>query len=259
MTLKKIIFNAKLASGLVMTMALALGGCASTNKDDPWQGWNHGTQAFNDGLDKHVIKPLAKGYQWITPQIVEESVGNAFYNIDDIGVMLNDFLQLKVQQGGMDLARIIVNSTIGLGGLFDVGQAMGLPKHQEDFGQTLAVWGVPSGPYLVLPLYGPSSPRDTLGLIGDTLFNPLTYVSFGTNEATYSTMGAAFVRLIDRRAQMLSTGNMVDEATDDNRYDFIKNAYKQHRDYLISDGKSEQEDSLDKEFDSLDLGDKPAK
>jgi phospholipid-binding lipoprotein MlaA len=146
---------------------------------------------------------------------------------------------------------------MGMGGLFDVGAAMNLPKHQEDFGQTLAVWGVPSGPYLVLPIYGPNSPRDTLGLIGDAMFNPLTYVSiFGNSDATYSTMGARFVEVIDKRAQLLSTEKVVNEASGQDRYEFMKNAYQQRRDYLIKDGNTDASD-LDKELDSLD-SDKPA-
>jgi len=256
MNLQKSVFNPRLLGGLLM--ATLLSACASnSNSNDPWQDWNHGVQAFNDTLDKNVVKPLAQGYQWITPDVVDQSITNAFSNVNDVGVIINDFLQLKWRQGSMDVGRLVVNSTMGMGGLFDVGAAMNLPKHQEDFGQTLAVWGVPSGPYLVLPIYGPNSPRDTLGLIGDAMFNPLTYVSiFGNSDATYSTMGARFVEVIDKRAQLLSTEKVVNEASGQDRYEFMKNAYQQRRDYLIKDGNTDASD-LDKELDSLD-SDKPA-
>ncbi len=256
MNRQKSVFRPKLAGSLVV--ALALTACASGG-DDPWHTWNHGAQAFNDGLDKHIVKPLAQGYQWITPDVVEQSVNNGFSNVNDIGVIINDFLQLKWRQGSMDVGRLVVNSTMGLGGLFDVGTIMNLPKHKEDFGQTLAVWGVPSGPYLVLPIYGPNSPRDTLGLVGDALFNPLTYISiFGTDEASYSTMGSRFAEVVDKRAQLLSTEKVVNEAAGADRYEFLKNSYKQHRDYLIHDGKTEDSD-LDTELDSLDADEKNAK
>ncbi|MDD5126031.1 VacJ family lipoprotein, partial [Methylovulum sp.] len=163
-----------------MVVTIALSGCASTG-NDPWQGWNHGAQSFNDSIDRNVLKPLAQGYQWVTPKFVDDSVTNVFSNMNDIGVTINDLLQFKLLQSGMDFSRFLVNTTIGMGGLLDAGEMMGLHKHIEDFGQTLAVWGVPSGPYLVLPFYGPSSPRETLGLVGDAFLNPLTYLSiFGT-------------------------------------------------------------------------------
>ena len=245
----------RLLSSLIV--GISLSGCAVTG-DDPWQGWNHGAQTFNDTLDKNIIKPVAQGYQWITPDIVDESITNTFSNVNDIGVMINEFLQFKWEQGGMDLARLVVNSTIGMGGLFDVGQMMDLPKHQEDFGQTLAVWGVPAGPYLVLPIYGASSPRDTLGIIGDAAMNPLTYISiFGNSDAYASTMGATAVNLIDKRADLMTTEKVVNEASGENRYEFVKNAYQQRRQYLIDDGKTKESD-LDNDLDNLDKEDKPA-
>lgn len=228
-----------LMTSLITT--IALGGCASTetsvpDQNDPWAGWNRGTQTFNDNLDKAILKPLAKGYQWITPEFVDEGVTNFFSNINDIGVTVNDLLQFKLTQSGMDASRFLINTTAGVGGFVDVAGMIDLPKHKEDFGQTLGYWGVPSGSYLVLPFFGPSSPRDTAGLVGDALFNPLTYVSvFGGAAATAATAGSRVVDVTDKRANLMTTEKIVDEGSVD-RYDFIKNSYEQNRDYLIHDG-----------------------
>ncbi|CAG1022504.1 partial Intermembrane phospholipid transport system lipoprotein MlaA, partial [Patescibacteria group bacterium] len=164
---------------LSVAISLALSGCATTgsDSDDVFQGWNRGTQDFNDDVDKMVLKPVAKGYDAIMPEPIDEGVTNFFSNINDIGVTINDVLQFKMLQAGMDLSRFIINSSVGLGGMIDVASMVDLPKHNEDFGQTLGYWGIPSGPYLVLPFVGPSSPRDLVGLIGDAALNPLTYVS----------------------------------------------------------------------------------
>ena len=228
-----------LLSSLVISITLA--GCASTAKtvpdqNDPFAGWNRGTQTFNDNLDKAILKPVAKGYQWITPEFVSEGVTNFFSNINDIGVTINGLLQFKLAQSGMDASRFLINTTAGIGGFIDVAKMIDLPKHKEDFGQTLGVWGVPSGSYLVLPFFGSSSPRDAVGLVGDALFNPLTYVSvFGGAAANAATMGSRVVDVTDRRANLMTTEKIVDEGSVD-RYDFIKNSYEQNRDYLIHDG-----------------------
>lgn len=241
-------FNARL---ILSSLAISsmLGGCASTavqpNPTDPWQGWNRGTQSFNDTIDNAVLKPVAKGYQWITPKPVDDGITNMFSNFNDIGVTLNDLLQFKLLQGSKDLTRFLVNSTVGVAGIFDVAKLIDLPKHNEDFGQTLGYWGVPSGNYLVLPFFGPSSPREAAGLLGDALMNPLTYISFGGSAAAAATAGARAVDVTDTRADLLSSEKIVDEASVD-RYDFIKNAYQQRREYLVKDGNPEIEDD---EFD----------
>ncbi len=242
--------------------SIALGGCASTattapDPNDPWAGWNRGTQTFNDNLDKAILKPLAKGYQWITPEFVDEGVTNFFSNINDIGVTVNDLLQFKLLQSGMDASRFLINTTAGVGGFVDVAGMIDLPKHKEDFGQTLGYWGVPSGSYLVLPFFGPSSPRDTAGLVGDALFNPLTYVSvFGGAAATAATAGSRVVDVTDKRANLMTTEKIVDEGSVD-RYDFIKNSYEQNRDYLIHDGNlpdAADPDLLDESSELNDTG-----
>jgi phospholipid-binding lipoprotein MlaA len=235
----------QMLSALILSGTLsACSTPATQDKSDPWQGWNRDIYGFNQGFDKAILKPLAKGYQTITPTPVDEGITNIFSNINDIGVTINDFLQLKLLQGGMDASRFLVNTTVGLVGVFDVAKMINLPKHDEDFGQTLGVWGVPSGNYFVLPFVGASSPRDTVGLIGDALFNPLTYVSFfGGVAANAASAAASVVDVTDTRSDLMSSEKIVDEASVD-RYDFIKNAYQQRREFLIYDG-NPPEDSTD--------------
>ncbi|MSP28781.1 MAG: VacJ family lipoprotein [Methylococcales bacterium] len=232
-----------------LAISIALSGCATTDPKDTFQGWNQGTQSFNDTIDKAVFKPVAKGYMAVTPDFVDEGVTNFFSNLGDIGVTVNDLLQFKLLQSGMDLSRFVINTTAGVAGFFDVAKLVDLPKHNEDFGQTLGVWGVPAGPYLVLPLIGPSSPRDTVGLVGDALLNPLTYVSaFGGVAGAAASAGGRAVDITDTRAGLMTTEKVINEGAVD-RYDFIKNAYQQHREYLVNDGNSSSND--------IDLEDNP--
>lgn len=249
------IFTARL-----LAFSLSLAGCSTSQvkpaPDDPWENWNRGAQTFNDKLDKNILKPIAKGYQAITPKPVDEGITNFFSNINDIGVLINDFLQLKLLQGTKDLSRFLVNSTVGVAGFVDVAKHIDLPKHNEDFGQTLGFWGVPSGNYLVLPFFGSSSPREAAGLLGDALMNPLTYISFGGSAAVLgATSGAKVIEITDTRADLLSSEKIIDEAAFD-RYDFIKNAYRQQRHYLVHDGNPPLTD--EDEFDLDDNGDIPA-
>ncbi|BBL71798.1 MlaA family lipoprotein [Methylogaea oryzae] len=239
-------------------MAAAIAGCAPAITEshvaeaqqhdprDPYEGWNRGVQSFNDSLDDHVMKPIANGYQWIMPGFADKGVTNFFSNMNDITVTLNDLLQAKFLQGGMDAGRFLVNTTVGVAGLVDVASMIDLPKHEEDFDQTLGTWGVPTGPYIVLPLLGPNSPRGFGGLIGDTVANPSTYVGAGIGSALYA------LRLGDSRADLLSATKIVDEAALD-RYEFIRNAYFQQRNYLVHDGNPPRqagfEDELDKEME----------
>lgn len=211
---------------------IAVSGCATTSNDprDPIEGWNRGVQVFNDKLDKYALKPVAQGYQWITPSFVDTGVTNFFSNIQDIAVTINDLLQFKLKQGGSDAARFLINSTVGLAGFFDVASYWNLEKHNEDFGQTLGVWGIPPGPYLVLPFIGPSSPRGTVGLIGDTLMNPVTYI-----DETAIRLGLFGLNTIDTRADFLTASKIAEEAALD-RYEFLRNSYIQRREFLVTDG-----------------------
>ncbi len=243
------------ARSLIINLLLltVLGGCASSpkNPDDPWEDWNRGTQKFNDEFDEFILKPMAKGYLDITPEAVDTGVTNFFNNIDDIGVTINDLLQFKFIQAGMDMSRFLVNTTIGIAGVMDVATRIDLPKHNEDFGQTLGVWGIPSGPYLVLPFFGPSSPRGTVGLLGDVLADPLTYTLFAGFAVSAASSAAEIVDITDTRAGLMTTSKIVNEAAI-NRYDFIKDSYQQHREYLINDGNLSEDDDLldlDMEFE----------
>jgi len=215
-----------------LVLLSALVGCATTAKDpkDPFEGWNRGVQTFNDKLDDYAMKPIAKGYQWITPSFVNRGVTNFFSNINDIGVTLNDLMQFKIAQTGQDGSRFLVNTIAGVAGFVDVAEMIDLPRHNEDFDQTMGVWGVPSGPYLVLPFFGPSSPRGVGGLIGDAAMNPISYLDSGI-----ITGGLFAVNAVDLRADNLSTERIATEAAVD-RYAFFKSAYFQQREYLIHDG-----------------------
>ncbi len=221
-----------------------LAGCATTsnNVSDPLEGWNRGVQSFNDDFDKYAMKPVAKGYNWIMPDFADQGVSNFFSNLNDIGVTINDLLQFKLEQTGMDGSRFLVNSIAGIGGFIDVASLIDLPKHHEDFDQTLGVWGIPAGPYLVLPLLGPSSPRGVSGLVGDAALNPATYVGFGVFPGlenaveTGISSGMYVLNAIDKRADNLATEKVVSEAASVDRYEFIKNAYFQRRNFLVNDG-----------------------
>lgn len=240
---------------LTFITVLLLGGCAGTpkNPDDPFEGWNRGAQKFNDHLDDYIMKPLAKGYRWITPSFVDRGITNFFNNLGDIGVSLNDLLQFKLAQGGMDTGRFLLNTTAGVGGFIDVAAMLDMPKHEEDFDQTLGVWGLPSGPYIVLPFIGPSSPRGMAGLAGDAMMSPLTY-AFLPSEAIYSAIstGLTVTRAIDARADVLEGEKVASEAALD-RYDYFKNAYLQRREFLLHDGNVPERDleyeEMEKEFE----------
>lgn len=239
---------------LVAGLLALANGCATVHTvdpKDPWQSWNRSVQSFNDGVDDYVMKPVAKGYRWVTPDFVDQGVTNFFSNIDDIGVCANDALQGKFAQSGADGARFLVNTTAGVAGLVDVGSMIGLAKHNEDFDQTLGYWGVPTGPYLVLPFFGPSSPRGVFGLVGDAAMNPFTYAGIYINPSWVGaavSIGPGALKVIDARADLLGLEKVATEAALD-RYEFFKNAYLSRRNYLIHDGNVPEDDVL--KFDEL--------
>jgi phospholipid-binding lipoprotein MlaA len=248
--------TAVLIASLLMGSCL-LGGCANSsakNRVDPWQGWNRKTQKFNDDVDAAILKPLARGYQKIAPVAVDEGVTNFFNNINDINVFINDFLQLKFKQGGMDGSRFVLNTTFGMAGMFDIASTVDFPKHNEDFGQTLGFWGIPSGPYWVIPLFGASSPRDAVGLVGDALLDPLTYISlFGGVYTNVAILGSEVVDVTDRRAGLMATEKIINEGAVD-RYEFIKSTYQQRREYLIHDGHPLDENSFEEDSNDVSAG-----
>lgn len=236
---------------LLFSIALAITGCASTepvssgdfsnartvNPVDPYEGFNRAMYGFNMGLDKYLLKPIADGYRFITPDFMQTGVTNFFNNLKGINVVLNDLLQGKFKQGASDTGRFLTNSTIGVLGLFDVASDLGLEANIEDFGQTLAVWGVAQGPYLVLPILGPTTLRDSGGIIVDKAANPGTYVP-----------GTGVLEGINDRANAEGALNFIDEAALD-PYVFTRESFLQYRNNLINDGKVET-DSLDLDVDA---------
>ncbi len=211
---------------------LLLGGCASTgNPRDPLEPINRGIYTFNDGVDHLLIKPAAEFYRFAVPQFMRAGVNNFFSNINDVIVALNSLLQGKVTQAGSDVARLIVNTTVGVLGLFDAATEIGLEKHNEDFGQTLGYWGIGDGPYLVLPLIGPSSARDAVGWVGDFYAWPITYL-----EPDRDRKFLIAVRFVTARADLLEASRILETAALD-PYEFVRDAYLQRRRNLVYDGK----------------------
>lgn len=201
---------------------------------DPLERFNRAMYAFNDKLDGYVLKPVAKGYRAVTPLPLRQGVSNFFGNLREPMVMINDALQGKFKAAASDLGRFLTNSTLGVLGIFDVATRLGLEKRNEDFGQTLAVWGVSEGPYLVLPLFGPSSLRDGVGLAGDYLAYPPAYM-----EETSTASKLFAVDIIDARTRYLDAGDILEQATGAaDPYIFVREAYRQRRQNLARDGEA---------------------
>ena len=228
--------------GLLVVGVLCLTGCATgpqTNPADPLEPLNRSVFRFNDTLDENVLKPVATGYRDYTPSLVQTGVRNVFNNFSDVSAVLNNGLQLKGRQAASSLMRVVVNTTVGVYGLFDVATAIKLERYPEDFGQTLGYWGVRSGPYLVLPLLGPSTVRDTAGLPVDWQVDPV-------NNERIAHFGpeTQILRIVDKRASYLAAGNMLNEASID-KYAFLRDAYLQRRRSQIFDGNPPDEDLPD--------------
>ncbi len=230
-------------SWLIAILTLCfLAGCAGKKPltEDPWQNWNQKAQVFNDQFDQNVLTLMAKGYLWLVPAPFNHRVSDFFSNINDISVAINQLLQLKPMDSGKSLGRFIINSTLGFAGMMDVAMTMGLAKQQEDFAQTLAVWGLSSGPYLVLPFLGPGSPRAIAGKMGDIVLDPLNYILFLGVPGLVSGSVADVIDVTDRRANLMRTEKIFNEASF-HRYEFIKNTYLQNRNFLINDGSVAEE------------------
>ena len=223
----------KVALVLLLGAALALGGCATgegRDPRDPLEPLNRVTYKFNDMLDRAVIKPLAQGYQFIMPEPADQGVTNFFNNLADIRSALNNLLQAKIGRAFSDVGRVAINTTVGILGLIDVASNMNLPRYGEDFGQTLGVWGFGSGPYIVLPLLGPSTGRDSVGLVVDWYTDPITHIS--DDEWRWALRG---LDLVDTRAGLLSASRVLEEAALD-PYAFVRDAFLQRRQSLVYDG-----------------------
>ncbi len=253
----RILFQEKSFSSLFsivfIMLILFLSGCANNktletdaesveiSEIDPYEGFNRKMFVFNDVLDTYVGDPISDAYLWITPQFVQTGVSNFFSNLNGINVFINAFMQGKGKQGAEDTGRFLINSTFGMFGLFDVATDIGLEKHEEDFAQTLAVWGVPQGPYLVLPVLGPLTTRGIPGGIFDAVANPATYVGMPIQFLQ-------ILQVVNTRANVDDELNFIDEAALDT-YLFTRESFLQYRKNLIADGKLDDADDL------LDLDD----
>ncbi|MBT8583245.1 VacJ family lipoprotein [Polynucleobacter paneuropaeus] len=234
-------FKRLVVFGLVVSMV----GCASIpagvppSPDDPWEPFNRSVFEFNEGLDKYVLKPVVSGYRFVLPEFIREGIYNFFSNYNDIYTALNNLLQGKPDYAFNDLMRVVVNTTMGLGGLIDLATPGGLEKHKEDFGQTFGVWGIPSGPYVVLPFFGPSSVRDTFGTVADLetdyLFKYIPNVGL-RNSLTG-------LRVVNARNTYYEAGDLLDGAAID-KYSFLRDAYIQRRKYQINEGRDDEEPQM---------------
>jgi len=237
-------------SSAILVMAFTLAGCATTgraehaaNKDDPYENVNRAMYVFNDKLDDYLAAPVSKVYNKITPQFARTGVFNFFNNLKNINVIVNDALQAKFMQGARDSGRLLLNSTLGLGGFVDVATNTGLDLNIEDFDQTLAVWGVPTGSYLVLPIIGPSTMRGIPGFAFDVAANPSSYLG----------MPIQLVSLLNTRDTAEGALKFIDEASLD-PYVFTRESFLQWRNNLATDGKSESSMDFGDDLDELNSG-----
>ncbi len=241
---------------LLSLCLLLLCGCATLpsgqrNPRDPWERMNRATYTFNDKFDKAIARPVARGYRKVTPRFVQTGIRNVFDNVDTTIVMVNDLLQGQFTPLVSDTARLLVNTTIGIGGLFDPATKMGLEKNDRDFGQTLGKWGVKSGPYLVVPFLGPSDVRDIFGKVADSYSTPRTYI-----HSIYWRYGLWLVEKVDARSRLLDTTELLDRAYDP--YAFLRNAYLQHRDFKVNGGQSKNEEEQEQKLMEQMGDDEPA-
>jgi phospholipid-binding lipoprotein MlaA len=222
-------------SAIVGLLAATLAGCATNGTEyrdprDPLESFNRAMYQFNDGLDRAIIKPVAEGYKAVVPTPVDKGITNFFANLSDVRSAANNLLQLKVTRAASDVGRVLINTTVGVLGFVDVATNMNIPRYNEDFGQTLGVWGVSSGPYLVLPLFGPSSGRDAVGTVVDWYADPVNYV-----DPDGLRWGLSAIRVVDRRADLLGASRVLEEAALD-PYRFVREGYMQRRENDVFDG-----------------------
>ncbi len=220
---------------LIFLISILLFGCATTaslDERDPLENFNRGVYSFNQTMDEIIFNPISKLYKAITPDIIEKGVSNFFSNLGDLSVIANEILQLKFDKAASDVSRVLINSTIGLLGFFDISSEIGLPKHNEDFGQTLAQWGFKSGPYIVVPFFGPATLRDLSALVIDKgMLNPMFYLEDDMTKA-----GLLTLNYVDFKSRFSNRNDLIGAASLD-EYEFIKNAYFEKRAYEINDGK----------------------
>ncbi len=235
---------------ILLLLVLVLSGCATNTSTgpvyDPYESANRKIYAFNNTVDKAILKPVARGYRFLLPDPVELGIGNFFSNLGEVTVIVNGLLQGKVKQATSDTGRFLVNSTVGVAGLFDVGTRIGLPKHRDTFGQTLGVWGVGEGPFLMLPFLGPANGRSTVGRVAD---GATTYLPPYLTDDNGVVIGARVVEIISIRARLLSAGRLLDQAALD-PYLLLRDIWiKQHREATFE---GRREVSLGDDFDEFD-------
>ncbi|MBV8658679.1 MAG: VacJ family lipoprotein [Burkholderiales bacterium] len=211
---------------------LGLGGCATpANHYDPLEPVNRKVYGFNSAIDKAVVKPIAQGYVAVTPQPVQTGVSNFFGNLEDVYIGVSNVLSGKMHDAGGDAGRVVINTTIGIGGLFDVATKSGLPKHNNDFGQVLGRWGVGSGPYIVMPFLGPKTLRDSADWVGSYYVDPVRAIHDSDVR-----LGLNALRFVDLRAKLLSQEAVLQQAAFGDEYSFVRDGYLQRRYSLIWDG-----------------------
>jgi phospholipid-binding lipoprotein MlaA len=219
----------------MLVLAVSLTGCASMSEKDPYEKFNRGVYKFNDTVDRAALKPAATAYKKVVPSFMQTGVNNFFYNLSDVWSGANNLMQGKGERGLSDLTRVLINTTFGLGGVIDWASDAGLDRHSEDFGQTLGYWGVPSGPYVMLPLLGPSTLRDTAALPVDISADPWGY-GITSRERNIGTV----VRVIDQRALLLDASNILEGAALD-PYEFMRDGYLQQRKSKVFDGEGSRQ------------------
>ncbi|MDQ5878804.1 MAG: phospholipid-binding lipoprotein MlaA [Pseudomonadota bacterium] len=222
--------SVKSVAALAVAASLSGSAVAGDSPNDPAEGFNRAMFAVNEGLDTVIAKPLAKGYDYVAPLPVKVVFGNFFSNIADLMIGVNSLLQGKPGDAASDWGRVLINSTVGIGGAFDVASEMGLDKHYEDFGQTMGVWGAGEGAYLFWPVIGPRTVRDTAGFVVDSNTDPLWYF-----EPVPLRNSLVAVRYVDQRAALLPTDKILEEGALD-KYAYVRDAYLQHRRNAVYDG-----------------------
>ena len=230
---------------LVAVLLLGTAGCATTpgsnsaDQNDPYEATNRKIFALNQSFDKHIALPVATAYVKAVPEPARDGIHNFLQNLDVPVVFANDVLQGEADRAGQTVGRFVINSTVGVGGLIDVAAKMGIPGHSADFGETLGVWGVQEGPYIVLPGLGPSNPRDAVGYAVDIALDPSTWISW--RSSTYFKLGRGVLELTDERAENIDTLNEL-ERTSVDLYATLRSLYRQHREAEINHGKPNIQD-----------------
>lgn len=245
--------TAAIRAGLSLALTLALAGCATTGPatpGDPLERMNRGTYRFNAAIDRAVLKPVATGYRNVVPRVVRTGIGNVLSNLAFPTTIVNDLLQLKLKDAAIDLGRFAINSTLGIGGLLDPASHFGIPRNNEDFGQTLGRWGVPAGPYVVLPLLGPSTLRDAPSILVDAQTDLRVQLDLETEER----VALGVLTVFDRRAELLSIDPSIEAAYDP--YAFVRDVWLQRREYQVRDGEVPDEPPLE-ELEDPELPDDP--